>query len=130
VGRSKVYEKDAFQERVDFAAAVISRGGNTTRNYDTCFESNDGDSVAAALVRRANTNPGGKLAQNLFRYIDREGAEKAYEESKHLTHAELVKHAAEERSRAGKAFAEFLQKHRAEQEALAAEREAAAQLPW
>ena len=123
---SNVYEKEAFSYRVEFAAAVISRGGNTTRNFDTCFEMHDGDSVSAVLVRRAKANPNGKLAQNLYRYITKESAEAAYEATKHLTRAQLVKHAAEERERAEKAFSDFMARFRAEQAAKAVGTEAAA----
>jgi len=122
---SRVYETDAFPYRVEFAAAVISRRGNTTRNFDTCFEMHDGSSVAAALVRRTKANPNSKLAQNLYQYVTKDRAEAAYEKTKHLTHAELVKHAAEERERAAKGFAEFMEKVRAEQAAQLAAIEAA-----
>lgn len=70
-----VYEPEAFRARVDFAAAVISRGGQATRRFDTCFEIFDGNEVAAALVYRARKSPAGKLAANLFRYISRDIAE-------------------------------------------------------
>jgi hypothetical protein len=62
-----VYDDEAFNERVNFAAKYISEGRRTTRHFDTCFEMNDGDVVATALWRRAEKNP--KLAANLFRYI-------------------------------------------------------------
>ncbi len=126
MGHSRVYEKDAFHYRVEFAASVIARGGNTTRNFDTCFEMHDGDSVSAALVRRAKANPNSSLAQNLFRYITKESAEAAYEATKHLTRAELVKHAADERERAEKAFSAFMEKFRAEQAAQLAANQATA----
>ena len=123
---SRVYERDAFLYRIEFAAAVISRGGNTTRSFDTCFESNDGDMVSAALVRRAKANPTGNLAENLYRYISKDLAEAAYERTKHLSRAELVRHAAEERERAAKDFAKFMERFRPEQTATVAAVEAAA----
>lgn len=114
---SKVYQKDAFRDRVDFAASVIAREGTTTRNFDTCFEMSDGDSVAAALVRRARAKPHGRLALNLYRYVNRESAEAAWEATKHLSGADLVKHASHECERARQAFSEWLERHRAEQAA-------------
>src|ERR1019366_1091537 len=72
--RSDVYDPDAFAYRVTFAAAVIARGGETTRRFDATGEMNDGEAVTAALVRRAKANPGGNLARNLFRYIGEEQA--------------------------------------------------------
>ncbi len=67
-----VYDPKAFQERVNFAASVITAGRQTTRHFDTCFEMNDGDKVAAALWRRVDRNPNTKLARNIGRYIRRE----------------------------------------------------------
>jgi hypothetical protein len=62
-----VYEPDNFAGRVAYAAAVISRGGRTSRTFDTCFEMYDGEAVAVALLRRAERSP--KIAANLFRYV-------------------------------------------------------------
>lgn len=64
---ASVYESDNFAGRVNYAAAVISKQGKTTRHFDTCFEMYDGDVVACALWRRAEKNP--KLAELLPRYI-------------------------------------------------------------
>ena len=66
----RVNEPNAFAYRVDFAAAVISRGGNTTRTFDSCFENDDGSAVAVALYRRSRRNP--KLRANLWKYIRRD----------------------------------------------------------
>ena len=68
--RSTVYQDNAFAARVKLAAAYISAGRRTTRTFDTCFEMYDGGIVATALLRRAEKTPTGKLAQNLFRYLD------------------------------------------------------------
>ena len=92
--RSDVYDPDAFAYRVTFAAAVIARGGETTRRFDATGEMNDGEAVTAALVRRAKANPGGNLARNLFRYIGEEQALEHYEETKHLTVRGLTEYAA------------------------------------
>lgn len=59
-----------FSYRVNFAAAHISRGANSTRSFDNCFEMWDGDAVAVALYRRARKNA--KLRKNLWNYIGRE----------------------------------------------------------
>lgn len=72
---ASVYDQDNFAGRVNYAATVICRNGDTTRHFDTCFEMWDGDAVAAALVRRAEKNP--KLAKNLFRYVNESSAREA-----------------------------------------------------
>jgi hypothetical protein len=80
------------------------------RTLDTCFEMSDGDSVFSSLVRRAKAKPTGRPARNLYRYIVQVGAEAAYGATKHLSGADLMKHAAEERERARKAFADLIEK--------------------
>ncbi|MCP4701538.1 MAG: hypothetical protein GY862_32475 [Gammaproteobacteria bacterium] len=102
---------DAFQERVNFAAGYIAQGRQGSRRLDTCFEMYDGDAVAAALVRRADANPTGNLAKNLFQYI---GEERARECSNTLSD-DLKGEAAEMRARAEKENAAFAMKHRIEQ---------------
>ena len=67
---TKTLEKDGFSYRVDFAAAVISGGRDTTRNFDNCFEMWDGDAVAVALYRRSRRNE--RLKKNIWRYIGRD----------------------------------------------------------
>ena len=52
-----VYDTENFQGRVSLAALYISKGRETTRSFDTCFEMWDGDAVAVALLRRAERNP-------------------------------------------------------------------------
>ena len=64
----RVNDPDNFAGRVNYAAQVISRGGSTSRTFDSCFENYDGDAVAVALARRAEKNP--KLAANMPRYLD------------------------------------------------------------
>jgi hypothetical protein len=66
----RVYDPEAFAERVNIAALVISTRGRTSRSFDTCFEMWDGDAVAVALYRRARKNP--KLRFNLFEYVSRQ----------------------------------------------------------
>lgn len=70
-------DPENFAGRVNFAAFVIMQGRRTSRSFDNCFENNDGDAVAAALVRRARTNE--RLAANLFRYISKDTATAAAE---------------------------------------------------
>ena len=65
-------DPENFAGRVNFAAFIITKGQNTSRSFDNCFENYDGDAVAAALVRRAQKNE--RLAANLFRYINRDTA--------------------------------------------------------
>ena len=86
-----VYKASAFEDRVNYAASVISAGKVFTngRHFDTCFEMNDGDFVAAALIRRTVKNPNTKLAQNIFRFLGRDRAMQSYEETKSLTRREL-----------------------------------------
>lgn len=112
--RLDVYAPNAFKDRVEYAAAVIARGGKTSRKFDTTGEMYDGAAVTAALVRRAKANPGGKLAQNLFKYIGEDAANQRYEETKHLTTRGLVEYASMLRAEAEKAFAEQNAKWEAE----------------
>jgi hypothetical protein len=100
-----VYQADAFEDRVNYAASCISKGMSSTRHFDTCFEMWDGDYVAAALVRRTLKNPNTKLASRLFVVINREIAMKNYEDTKHLTRKQLREAAAAERARREKASA-------------------------
>jgi hypothetical protein len=58
-----VYDKEAFNERVNYAQACILIG-TESRTFDTCFEMNDGEVVAVALFRRSLNNPA--LAAKLF----------------------------------------------------------------
>ena len=51
-----VYNPEAFQARVKYAAQCLVRGIHS-RRHDTCFEMNDGNAVVTALVRRARKNP-------------------------------------------------------------------------
>lgn len=74
---SSLNDPENFAGRVNFAAFIITQGRQTSRSFDNCFENNDGDAVAAALVRRARTNE--RLAANLFRYISEQTATEAAE---------------------------------------------------
>ena len=100
-----VYKPEAFEDRVNYAASVISTGRipSNARHFDTCFEMYDGSYVAAALVRRTLLHPNTQLARHIFRVIDRERAMKSYEETKHLNRKQLgieaIKHAQAEVAR-------------------------------
>jgi len=93
-----VYQSDNFAGRVNLAASYISKGRNTSRTFDTCFEMGDGDAVATALVRRAKKNPGGKLALNLYRYISKHSATEAAEKLVDIKTRDLKLEAAKQRS--------------------------------
>lgn len=86
-----VYKASAFEDRVNYAASVISKGVlvMNARHFDTCFEMGDGDYVAAALIRRTEKNPNTKLAANLFRFIGEDSARKAAEKFRSLTRKQL-----------------------------------------
>jgi hypothetical protein len=99
--RAGVYEPSAFWERVDFACEVIARNGEQTRTFAACFEMYDGDVVAAAVVRRVNAHPQGRLAQNLRRYLVPSVFEQ-YEATKSLSRDELETLAANQREAAAR----------------------------
>ena len=116
---SKVYQRDAFAYRVNFAASVIAKGGNTTRNFDTCCEMWDWDAVVAALMRRVKANPGGPLARNFSRYLNVGLAETAYQETKHMSNRQLIEYAAKLRTDRQAESDAFFEKMRKEREAAA-----------
>jgi hypothetical protein len=64
----KVYNPAAFRYRVEYAARNLVKGTTDSRQFDTCFEMNDGDAVTAAIVKRALKNP--KLKTALRRHFD------------------------------------------------------------
>lgn len=79
----RINDPDNFAGRVNLAALYISQGRRTSRSFDNCFENNDGDAVATALYRRAQKNPDGPLARNLWRYLARESVEAVALENAH-----------------------------------------------
>jgi hypothetical protein len=121
---SAVYTIDNYSGRVSHAAAVITRGGETNRNFDTCFEMYDGDAVATALYRKSLADPDGPLARNLWRYLGRETVEATAKENTRRTN--LAQWARELREAGEQASAKQWAKMREDQEARNA---AAAQLP-
>lgn len=58
-------------QRISYAARVIREGRQTSRRFDTCFESGDGDEVARKLWEKAAKCR--KLASNISRYLSRPG---------------------------------------------------------
>lgn len=69
--------KQTFKDRVDYAARIIAAGGDTSCNraFHGCFEMYDGDAVAVALYRKAQANPDGRLAANIWRKLARDTVE-------------------------------------------------------
>jgi len=63
--------------RVNFAVSVMLRGGNTTRNFDGCFENDDNRQVASLVYRRALKNP--RLMKVFPRYLCLESCRADYE---------------------------------------------------
>lgn len=64
-----------FAGRVSRAASHMAQGRPITRGLDNCFENHDGDAVAVALYRRAQKNPEGQLARNIWRYLNQTDTE-------------------------------------------------------
>ncbi len=82
-----VYDKSQQSYRVDFACQTMlnfaKRGGsrsdlNPSRRFDTCFEMDDGDMVAAKVYRRALKNP--RLMDVLPMFLSVNSVKKCYEE--------------------------------------------------
>lgn len=72
---SSINDPSNFTGRVSRAAAHMAQGRPITRGLDNCFENHDGDAVAVALYRRAHKNPDGKLARNIWRYLNQADTE-------------------------------------------------------
>ena len=66
----------------DKAASYISAGRKTNRSFDSCFEWYGRHAVAVTLYRRAQKRPDTKMAQNLFKYLDRQTVLEDVEEYK------------------------------------------------
>jgi dsDNA-specific endonuclease/ATPase MutS2 len=112
---SRLNDPDNFVGRVNFAAAVISKGSRQTRNFDNCFENDDGHQVAAALMRRAEKNE--KLAKNLFKYIDESMTREDYEVHKGK---DLQEEARKARQRSREKFDAFMAETEAKRAAQSA----------
>lgn len=83
-----------FAARVNYAVRVISAGSKTSRGFDNCFESCDGDAVAVAVYRRSLKNPA--LAANIWRYLGRESVMECVEKLAHVTN--MTEEAARQRA--------------------------------
>lgn len=86
-----VYDPEAFEVRVNYAAACIVRANGSVpqgRHFDTCFEMNDGDYVVEALVRRAEKNQ--RLAAVLYKAIDKWKADTVHEQLKDIPRRQLA----------------------------------------
>jgi len=62
------------KDRVNYAISFITRSGQCSRKFDTCFEMGDGSIVTAEIVRRSKKNA--RLANNLSKYLDKDTIEK------------------------------------------------------
>ena len=105
---TSVYEETNFQGRVNLAASYIAQRRRTTRTFDTCFEMHDGDVVAVALFRRAEANPKGALAKNLFKYICEDLTRRNVDTYSHVKTRNLKHEAAALRTKAKKEFEVFM----------------------
>lgn len=102
-----------FKTRVARAAAHIASGRPTTRTFDNCFENNDGDAVAAALLRRVEKRPDGKLAQNIWHYLSEDTVRPAAERLRGL---DLETEAAKQRAASRAKWEAMWEQRRKEQE--------------
>lgn len=104
-----VYDPENFQGRVNLAAQYIAQGKDVScnRTFDTCFEMNDGEVVAAALYRRAQKNP--KLAQNMPRYLGMDIVKENAEQFAHVKTRDLPAQARKVREERAATFSAWLQ---------------------
>ena len=116
----RVHDNDAFQYRVNYAAKVISQGGNTTRAFDSCFEMYDGEEVATILYRRSLKNP--RLRENIWKRLCEKTVMESVAKLSHISTRDMPKQAAETRSRRALAAAAW----QAERDAERDEKRAAA----
>ena len=101
-----VYEPEAFAERVQFAARVISEGRPTSRRFDTCCEMGDGDEVAVMVYRRSLNNP--KIAANIWRYLSKETVMAAVDRLANISSRAMARHAAKTREKKKADFKRFM----------------------
>lgn len=104
----RINEENNYAGRVNYAATVIARRGTATRTFDGCFENQDGDEVAVALFRRAQANPGGPLARNIFTYLSEHTVSEAAERYADIPTRDLKHKAAESRAKARAEFEAFM----------------------
>lgn len=94
---SRLNDPENFRGRVAYAAQVVARAGAHTRAFDNCFENDDGDEVAVAILRRSRRNP--KLAANLAKYLDVALVEECDQQLAHIPTRKLAIAAAAKRAR-------------------------------
>jgi hypothetical protein len=115
-----VYQLDAFEKRVNYAATCIVRETDS-RHRDACFEMGDDDCVVAALVGRTIKNPNSKLAKKLlsdeWRLSYKGGWMAVYEKLKHIPRHQLAEEAKRQRD-AFKANCQARSAEQAKQQAL------------
>lgn len=121
---SRLNDPENFGGRVAYAAKIIAYGRSPSRAFDNCFENNDGDEVAAAIVRRARKNP--KIAANLDNYLNRQSAEKAAERLADIPTRQLPVVARETRARKEVEFRERLAERNARENTKTDEHRASA----
>jgi hypothetical protein len=107
-----VYDSDNYAGRVNYAATVISRNGGRTRHFDTCFEMHDGDMVALALWRRAQSNP--KLAERIPRYLNVDLRDELLARYADLPARKMAETARQMREKAKRDFDAFMTRAKAE----------------
>lgn len=76
-----VYDPAQQSYRVQFAIAVMKRGGQTTRTFDTCFEMGDENEVAARIYARALKDA--PLFAALPNYLNLNFVRESYHKVKH-----------------------------------------------
>jgi len=109
---SSVYDCEAFQKRVNYAAQCIMRNTHS-RSFDTCFEMSDGDTVVTALVRRCVNNPKLKAAITLqWGGTFPEGWTETAAKLAHIPTRKLSNEARRERERARVSFERALEAQR------------------
>ena len=91
-----------FQDRVNYAARVISTGRNTSRAFDNCFENHDGDEVATIVYRRSLNNP--KLRANIWRYLSKETVMPAVKRLSHILTRDMPKQSEKTREKSRRDF--------------------------
>lgn len=95
---SRLNDPENFRGRVAYAAKVIARGGSRSRAFDNCFENDDGDQVAVAILRRSRKNA--RLAANLTGYLNVRLAEECDHRMADVPTRKLADAARQARSRA------------------------------
>lgn len=107
---SRLNDPENFRGRVNYAARVIAYGRRPTRAFDNCFENDDGDEVATAILRRSKKNA--RLAANLHRYLSMASIEAAADRLAEVPTRELPEVARRTRARQKTEFNAWLEQQR------------------